>query len=116
MPTFRKFLKRFAPKWMGSSGASRPSKSSGYDISQNKQHRQQHRQQRTGYAQFDGVELHSFSNKEGRIQTTVVGSGGSLTDDDREVRAANRDDTSEEAILDERSIAYTRTFDIKYSR
>ncbi|CAM1503371.1 Fc.00g081470.m01.CDS01 [Cosmosporella sp. VM-42] len=115
MPTFRKFLKRFAPRWMGSSGTSGPSKSSGYDISQSKQQRQQ----RTGYAQFDAVEMRNFSNrdgKDGRVQTTVVGSGGSLTDDDPEVRGTNRDDTSEEAILDERSIAYTRTFDINYSK
>ncbi|KAF7554825.1 hypothetical protein G7046_g6707 [Stylonectria norvegica] len=116
LPTFRKFLKRFAPKWMGSSAASRPSKSSAYDLSQNKQHLQQHRGQRTGYSQFDAVEMQNFSNKNSRIQTTVLGSGGSLTDEDREARAANRDDTSEEAILDETSIAYTRTFDIKYSR
>ncbi|KAI8715252.1 hypothetical protein NCS52_01032500 [Fusarium sp. LHS14.1] len=104
MPTFRKFLKRLLPKWMGSSGQSHPSKPTTFDTSQSKLHRQPH----TGYTQFDIVELDNFSEhrKEGVIQATVA---------DVEAKGSGRDDTSEEAILDERSIAYTKTFQVQYS-
>lgn len=104
MPTFRKFLKRFLPKWMGSSGHSHPSKPTTFDTSQSKLHRQPH----TGYTQFDIVELDNFSEhkKEGVIQATVA---------DVESKGSGRDDTSEEAILDERSIAHTKTFQVQYS-
>ncbi|KAF4468469.1 benzoate 4-monooxygenase cytochrome [Fusarium albosuccineum] len=108
MPTFRKFLRRFFPRLMGSSSTSGPSKSSNYDASQSKLHRQQH----TGYSQFDTVEMDNFPDKDVRTHTTVVGTGGPLTP----VRgSSSRDDNSEEAILDESSIAYTKTFDVKYS-
>ncbi|KAJ3544539.1 hypothetical protein NM208_g2999 [Fusarium decemcellulare] len=108
MPTFRKFLRRFFPRLMGSSSTSGPSKSSNYDASQSKLHRQQH----TGYSQFDTVEMDNFSDKDVRTQTTVVGTGGPLTP---ARGSSSRDDNSEEAILDESSIAYTKTFDVKYS-
>ncbi|KAM5374732.1 hypothetical protein ACJZ2D_006376 [Fusarium nematophilum] len=113
MPTFRKFLKKFAPRLMGSTGNSGPSKSTSYDVSQSKMNRQQ----RTGYSQFDIVEMDNFEDNNGpkgvRVETTVV---GSTTKADLEASRTTRDDTSEEAILDERSIAYTRTFHVGYSK
>ncbi|KAM6513288.1 hypothetical protein FALCPG4_015729 [Fusarium falciforme] len=116
MPTFRKFLKRFAPTLMGTAGSSGPSKSSTYDISNSKLHRQQ----RAGYSQFDIIEMDNFSvnndGKQATMQSTGVSRGGSLTTEDREVRGTNRDDTSEEAILDERSIAYTKSFQVRYGK
>ncbi|KAH8669362.1 hypothetical protein BGZ61DRAFT_460954 [Ilyonectria robusta] len=66
MPTFRKFLKRFAPRLMGSSGHSRPSKYSDYDASQ----RRLNRQQRTEYAQFDVVEMDNLSDHSKQVKDT----------------------------------------------
>lgn len=112
MPTFRKFLKRFAPKLMGTSPSTGPSKSSALDISQSKLHRQQ----RTGYSQFDFVEMDNFSDsKDARMQSSVMGLGGSLTKESRGIRETNRDDTSEEAMLDE-AVAYTGKYHGGYSK
>ncbi|EEY14709.1 conserved hypothetical protein [Verticillium alfalfae VaMs.102] len=116
MPTFRKFLKRFAPKLMGSSyGTSRPSRSAKYaDGSQVKPHWQQ----RTGYAQFDSVEMGGLRADGGEQQ---VGAGStvvsvSVAAKDLNDRGEMRDDTSEEGILDNKTIAYSRSFQVQYGR
>ncbi|KAF5022704.1 hypothetical protein F66182_5252 [Fusarium sp. NRRL 66182] len=97
MPTFRKFFKRFIPKWMGSSGRSHPSKPA-TDQSLGKMHRQQH----TGYTQFDMAELDNYPDievsKDMSVQTTKSSKAG--------VVGTTLDDTSEEAIL-HRSKIYT---------
>ncbi|KAM0327989.1 hypothetical protein ACHAQA_005388 [Verticillium albo-atrum] len=117
MPTFRKFLKRFAPKLMGSSGASRPSKSAKYaDGSQSKLHRQQ----RTGYAQFDTVEMGDLPDRKDSEQAgtrgTVVSVSGRPKGQEGAVGGELRDDSSEEAILDNKAITYSRTFQVQYSQ
>ncbi|KAG7135208.1 hypothetical protein HYQ45_006927 [Verticillium longisporum] len=116
MPTFRKFLKRFAPKLMGSSyGTSRPSRSAKYaDGSQAKPYWQQ----RTGYAQFDSVEMGGLRADDGEQQ---VGAGStvvsvSVTAKDVNDRGEMRDDTSEEGILANKTFAYSRTFQVQYGR
>jgi hypothetical protein len=118
MPTLRKFLKRFMPKLMGSYGSASASKSAPYgDQSQNSKAR---RQQRTGYSQFDAVELDSIQDgKVGAekglgLNHTVVTAEGGLTKKERDARAAGRDDTSEEAILDNKAITYSKTFRVQY--
>lgn len=114
MPTFRKFLKRFAPKLLGTWSTSR-SKSYAYDMSASKVNRQQ----RTGYSQFDEVEMDGQRDRNGnpvQVQSTAAGAGGHLATADGGVRGTTRDDTSEEAILDNKSIAYTRTFQVQYSK
>ncbi|KAH6672726.1 hypothetical protein F5X68DRAFT_264705 [Plectosphaerella plurivora] len=121
MPTLRKFLKRFMPKLMGSSyGSASASNPAPYgDQSQLSRAR---RQQRTGYSQFDAVELGSVaktgaetdSEHHGSSHLAVVTAEGGLTKKERDARAANRDDTSEEAILDNKAITYSKTFRIQY--
>ncbi|PNH48803.1 hypothetical protein VD0003_g8326 [Verticillium dahliae] len=116
MPTFRKFLKRFAPKLMGSSyGTSRPSRSAKYaDGSQTKPHWQQ----RTGYAQFDSVEMGGLRADNGEQQ---MGAGSTVVSvrvaaKDLNDRGEMRDDNSEEEILDNKTIVYSRTFQVQYGR
>ncbi|CRK11483.1 hypothetical protein BN1723_001815 [Verticillium longisporum] len=116
MPTFRKFLKRFAPKLMGSSyGTSRPSRSAKYaDGSQAKPHWQQ----RTGYAQFDSVEMGGLRADNGEQQ---MGAGSTVVSvrvaaKDLNDRGEMRDDNSEEEILDNKTIVYSRTFQVQYGR
>jgi hypothetical protein len=114
MPTFRKFLKRFAPRFLGT-WSSNPSKSYAYDMSASRLH---HRQQRTGYAQFDDLEMDRMSDKAGKgtqvlskpVADEPAASAGC------EAQSHARDDTSEEAILDDKGITYTRTFQVEYSR
>lgn len=48
-------------------------------------------------------------------QNPSGGVGGPSVSMDREAGRAKRDDTSEEAILDNKSIAHTRTFQVQYS-
>ncbi|KAF6514527.1 hypothetical protein HZS61_005661 [Fusarium oxysporum f. sp. conglutinans] len=54
MPTFRKFFKRFAPKWMGSSSDAVCSEPPSSDLLQKVQ-----RKKHTGYTQFDTCEYYS---------------------------------------------------------
>ncbi|CRK11490.1 hypothetical protein HYQ45_009700 [Verticillium longisporum] len=103
-------------KLMGSSyGTSRPSRSAKYaDGSQAKPHWQQ----RTGYAQFDSVEMGGLRAENGEQQ---VGAGStvvsvSVAAKDVNDRGEMRDDTSEEGILDNKTIAYSRTFQVQYGR
>ncbi|KAF4962830.1 hypothetical protein FSARC_9113 [Fusarium sarcochroum] len=56
MPTFRRFLKRFAPRWMGSSSHSHSSKPmNDQSISRLR------RRSRTRYGKFDGFELETYN-------------------------------------------------------
>jgi hypothetical protein len=118
MPTFRKFLKRFAPKFLGTWG-SNPSKSYAYDMSASKLH---HRQQRTGYAQFDDHEMDRMSDKAGKgprvlsKPTAAPGVDEPAASAGCKAQSHARDDTSEEAILDDKGITYTRTFHVEYSK
>lgn len=113
MPTFRKFLRQFAPRLMGSGGStSNPSKpqSNTHDTS----HSRLRRQVLSGYSQFDTVEMEDIEssedgNREVPLGTTIRVSGPAS----KEVAP---DDTSEKAILDGKSIAYTTTFQVQYSK
>ncbi|KAI9154744.1 hypothetical protein HJFPF1_07301 [Paramyrothecium foliicola] len=94
MPTFRKFLKRFATKLMGSYGTSATGKSNTYD----KQGSNLHNRRRTaGYAQFDGIEMMTQDGdkrEDGRagISITSVSMNGPHRDDP----AGAHDNSSEE--------------------
>lgn len=113
MPTFRKFLRQFAPRLMGSGGTnSDPSKpqSNTHDISQSRPRRQE----LSGYSQFDTVEMDDIEGSEdgsrgAPLGTTIHVTGPSNKD-------VTPDDTSEKAILDGRSIAYTTTFQVQYNK
>lgn len=122
MPTFRKFLKRFAPKFLGTWG-SQPSKAPTYDLSANVMNRS--RQQRTGYSQFDDVEMDRMSDKDvkdAHVRTTAIGaavSSPTSSSQNLETGVVTRDDSSEEAILSahessSKNIAFSRTFQVQY--
>ncbi|CAH0024988.1 unnamed protein product [Clonostachys rhizophaga] len=129
MTTFRKFFQRFAPKWLGLGSmiddASNPSKSTTY----NKSASRISRQNRTGYSQFDSVEIENKPSKDdhpielrlmpvgGVVEgttTTVVGS------EVEEAGTLPRDDSSDQEILNNNAnqgeIMYTKTFEIRYSK
>ncbi|KAF4430488.1 Monocarboxylate transporter 8 [Fusarium acutatum] len=72
MPTFRKFFKRFAPKWMGSSsdsGSSEPPSNDSLHKAQRKKH--------SGYTQFDtcgSLELATYPDTMSRTTQITIGS------------------------------------------
>lgn len=111
MPTLRKFFKRFAPKWMEFSPtameaivaepASDELSRFGLDKKKKKKH--------TGYSQFDTLELGNYPDT--ISQETQVTAG--KTEDDGLGNALYN--TSEEAILQQSKIAYSKSFEVTFS-
>lgn len=133
MPTFRKFLKKFAPSVMGS-WVTRHSRSRGYAVSaSNTSTSRFNRQQKhRSYSQFDDVEMDRLSDRGGpAVGGNVVEvqgiAPGTLTPEalipghsgtvDCEARSPtpDREKGSQEAIVDSGGIAYTKTFQVQYS-
>ncbi|KAJ4258078.1 hypothetical protein NW762_008218 [Fusarium torreyae] len=107
MPTFRKFFKRFAPKWMGSSDHSDPSRPT-TDQSHSKVQRLQH----TGYTQFDMTELEDYLDIERgqNNQTSITQSNNSGT------VGSSLENISEEAISEQGKATYITTAQLGYSQ
>jgi hypothetical protein len=111
MPTLRKFFKRIAPKWMGSSptpeeavvieSVSDQSSRFGLDKTKKKKH--------TGYSQFDTLELGNYPETVSQ-ETQVV----AVKSDEGELGNVLYN-TSEEAILQQSAIAYTKSFEVTRS-
>ncbi|KAM0227272.1 hypothetical protein ACHAPO_011692 [Fusarium lateritium] len=111
MPTLRKFFKRVAPKWMGSSptpeeavvieSVSDQSSRFGLDKKKKKKH--------TGYSQFDTLELGNYPDTVSQKTQVIAGKND-------EVELGNAlYNTSEEAILQQTKIAYTKSFEVTRS-
>ncbi|KAF4968615.1 hypothetical protein FSARC_4039 [Fusarium sarcochroum] len=100
MPTFRKFFKRFAPKWMGSSDRSDPSRPT-TDQSDSKVQRHQH----MGYTQFGITELNDYPDahdvENRRTPTTESNDSGTVGN--------ALENISEEVILDQGKTTYITT-------
>jgi hypothetical protein len=107
MPTFRKFFKRFAPRWMdSSSNADCPKPPSSGSL--HKVNRKKH----TGYTQFDtncSLELATYPDTVGR--TTQVTTGSICSG----VMGNTLDNASEEAILQHSKIVCTKTYNVSHS-
>ncbi|RKK79416.1 hypothetical protein BFJ69_g4844 [Fusarium oxysporum] len=105
MPTFRKFFKRFAPKWMGSSSDAICSEPPSSDLLQKVQ-----RKKHTGYTQFDtcgSLELATYPDTVSRTAQVTTGSICSG------VMGSALDNASEEAILQQSKIVcYSVSFGI----
>ncbi|KAJ4128544.1 hypothetical protein NW765_012930 [Fusarium oxysporum] len=107
MPTFRKFFKRFAPKWMGSSSDAACSEPPSSDLLQKVQ-----RKKHTGYTQFDtcgSLELAIYPDTVSRTAQVTTGSICSG------VMGSALDNASEEAILQQSKIVCTKTYNISHS-
>ncbi|KAI1014552.1 hypothetical protein LB504_012112 [Fusarium proliferatum] len=106
MPTFRKFFKRFAPKWMGSSsdsGSSEPPSNDSLHKVQRKKH--------TGYTQFytcGSLELATYPDTVSR--TTQITTGSICSG----VMGNTLDNASEEAILQPTKIVCTKTYNVSH--
>ncbi|KAH7322386.1 hypothetical protein B0I35DRAFT_498868 [Stachybotrys elegans] len=96
MPTLRKFLKRFAPKLMGSS---HHSSTPGYYAYNSKNSNAQNRH-RTGYTEFDGIEMENNPNKMSpHVDTTSVAHSDSITEPQSDGKTMTLDNNSKVAIL-----------------
>jgi hypothetical protein len=106
MPTFRKFFKRFAPKWMGcssDSGSSEPPSNDSLYKVQRKKH--------TGYSQFDtcgSLELAAYPDTLSRTTQITTGSICSGV-------MGKASDNASEAILQPTKIVYTKTYSVSHS-
>ena len=127
MPTFRKFLRRFAPRLMGTDGsrtdqykygASDYARSSTYGTIQSRLRRQT----RQSYAQFDALEMEDFDRAEevkqgvGLARTTVHVSSPLSNGERVATRNSMRDEASDEGILPGTAIECTRTVDVSTYR
>ncbi|VTO83655.1 unnamed protein product [Fusarium graminearum] len=111
MPTLRKFFKRFAPKWFGSSptpeeavvvgSVSDQSSRFGLDKKKKKKH--------TGYSQFDTMELGNYPDTVSQETQVIAGKV------DEENLGNVLYNSSEEAILQQSKIAYTKSFEVSRS-
>lgn len=122
MPTFRKFLKRFAPRIMGT-WVTRQSKSQGYVVSESTSTSRFARQQRTGYSQFDeDVEMDNVTDQGGNIvavQGITTGEPGHSTAVDCEAASPTPHQASKDTAVDTDNIggiACTKTFQVQYSK
>ncbi|EXK78255.1 hypothetical protein FOQG_17061 [Fusarium oxysporum f. sp. raphani 54005] len=107
MPTFRKFFKHFAPKWMGSSSDAVCSEPPSSDLLQKVQ-----RKKHTGYTQFDtcgSLELATYPDTVSRTAQVTTGSICSG------VMGSALDNASEEAILQQSKIVCTKTYNVSHS-
>ncbi|KAK7216828.1 hypothetical protein V2G26_004831 [Clonostachys chloroleuca] len=106
MPTFRRFLHRFAPRVLGS-WDSQPSRSKTHETSASRSRRHNH----TGYSQFDDIEMNSISEQEKQGPNVNVAIGEpttTLVDCEAASRNSHHGSSSE-------GISYTRTFEVQYS-
>ncbi|KAF5243320.1 hypothetical protein FAUST_2889 [Fusarium austroamericanum] len=111
MPTLRKFFKRFAPKWFGSSptpeeavvvgSVSDQSSRFGLDKKKKKKH--------TGYSQFETMELGNYPDTVSQETQVIAGKA------DEENLGNVLYNSSEEAILQQSKIAYTKSFEVSRS-
>ncbi|KAM0547651.1 hypothetical protein ACHAO7_007043 [Fusarium culmorum] len=111
MPTLRKFFKRFAPKWFGSSptpeeavvvgSVSDQSSRFGLDKKKKKKH--------TEYSQFDTMELGNYPDTVSQETQVIAGKA------DEENLGNVLYNSSEEAILQQSKIAYTKSFEVSRS-
>ncbi|WXC46438.1 hypothetical protein QX201_006137 [Fusarium graminearum] len=111
MPTLRKFFKRFAPKWFGSSptpeeavvvgSVSDQSSRFGLDKKKKKKH--------TGYSQFDTMELGNYPDTVSQETQVIAGKV------DEENLGNVLYNSSEETILQQSKIAYTKSFEVSRS-
>ena len=100
MPTFRKIFKRFAPKWMGSSDHSDPSRPT-TDQSHSKVQRFQH----TGYTQFGITELEDYPD----IERGQNGQASTTQSNNSDTVRSTLENISEEAILEQGKATYITT-------
>ena len=126
MPTFRKFLKRLAPRIMGT-WVTRQSKSQGYVVSESTSTSRFARQQRTGYSQFgEDVEMDNVSDQGGNVvavQGIITCEPGDLSMVDCEAASPAPDRDSKETAVDTNNnggnnggISCTKTFQVQYSK
>ncbi|KAJ4128880.1 hypothetical protein NW768_007402 [Fusarium equiseti] len=101
MPTLRKFFKRHAPKWMGfsSSPSDSPIVKSVSDLSSRFGLDKKKKKKHTGYSQFDTLELSNYPDTVSQETQVIVGKEG-------------LDNESQEEILQQSKIAYTKSFEV----
>jgi hypothetical protein len=101
MPTLRKFFKRHAPKWMGfsSSPGDSPIVKCSSDLSSRFGLDKKKKKKHTGYSQFDTLELGNYPDTVSQETQVIAGKEGLGNE-------------SQEEILQQSKIAYTKSFEV----